>query len=82
MIANRCKPDFLKILKNICLKRSIAFKAGLKYNPDHHNEKAMIRIQEKMFFKDGKVQPSSKSNIQDLLEDEKSLYEMAIEEAL
>ena len=34
--------------------RCITYKSGLKLNPREPNEKAIIRIQEKMFFQDDK----------------------------
>lgn len=50
-IAQKHRNSFEHLVINACLNRCIASKTGLKYNPNNPNEKAEMRIQEKMFFK-------------------------------
>ena len=60
-IADKYRENFEDIIKNACLKHCLSYKAGLKYNPNNPNTKAMTRIQEKMLFK-GKDIPREKRN--------------------
>jgi hypothetical protein len=60
-IAYKNKADFEKIVKQVCLKRAVAFKIGLKYYPDHPNPKAIIRIFEKLLFKNAGERKQTKA---------------------
>jgi hypothetical protein len=42
------------LVKKTCLEDCLSVKWGLKYNNDKPNPKAIIRIAEKILFKDGK----------------------------
>ena len=65
------------------MTKSIAYKAGLKLYPGNINNKAMMRIQEKMFFKGNKqVERRYKSTIKETLKLEDEVYQECVEKEL
>ena len=67
-IAYKSKYDFERIIKEACIKRAVAFKIGLKYYPDHPNPKAIMRIFEKLLFKNsGERKPTKAKKIAEVL---------------
>ena len=60
----------------------MSYKAGLKYNPSNPNPKAMMRIQEKMLFKDKKIEREKKDTVEEMLKSEEEIYKKNLVEAL
>lgn len=81
-IAQQNRADFETLIRKACLEKSIAFKSGLKYNPDNPNEKSMTRIQEKMFFKSKEIVRKKWPTIASVLKNEEQIYKSNIEKAL
>ena len=57
LIANNSRGDFEDLIISTCVSRSVMVKAGLKLNPNKPNEKSLLRIQEKMLFKNAVYTP-------------------------
>jgi hypothetical protein len=74
-IAYKNKADFERIIKEACIKRAVAFKIGLKYYPEHPNPKAIIRIFEKLLFKNtGERKQTKAKKIAEALNLEEEAY--------
>jgi hypothetical protein len=47
--------DFEELVREACMNLAIQNKIGLKINPENPSKKAMIRIKEKMLFKNQNI---------------------------
>ena len=50
-VAADLQPKFERMMSQTCLRLAVSTLAGLKLNPNNPNEKALLRIQEKIFFR-------------------------------
>ena len=64
-VAKKNRDDFEELIREACFKLAIQTKVGLKLSPNNPNQKAMIRIKEKMLFpKNAKRDKNAKETIQ------------------
>ena len=66
VLANSSRADFEDLIISTCISRSVMVKTGLKLNPDKPNEKSLLRIQEKMLFKNAVYTPPVCSSLSEV----------------
>ena len=82
-MAKRSRDDFEELIREACFKLAVQTKVGLKLNPDSPNQKAMIRIKEKMLFgKQEKREKKARETIQATIDNEDKEYKEAIDRLL
>ena len=84
-VAKRAQDDFDELVFRTCLKKAVRLTTNLKLQPDRPNEKAVLRIQEKLLFKKksyNRPEVDPAKPMEDILQEEQETYDKVLEEML